>query len=91
MTTRKEVQTLCDGLGIGIDDTSESKYFDVRFDAPQGKKFACRDVHCLSEFQYKGFGKKAVSDYWEAIKSDIEFGITDCNDPDCDVCDEPAQ
>jgi hypothetical protein len=80
---------LCDTQGIELDDDSNSREFNIRLYAPPRKLFGCTGTHSLAAHQYKGFGAAAVREFWQAIAADINYGLESCDDPECDVCNEP--
>ena len=88
MSSRKQVIEMCRDLGIELDDDSDSREFNIRLYAPHTKRFGCTQTHSLAAHQYKGFGPAAVREFWQAVAKDINYGLEDCTDPDCDVCNE---
>lgn len=81
MSNRKKVIQICKAMGVMLLDCGDS----ISVDAPVGQKFRCVGVHsrtiCFGPTE--GHTK---TEAWEALLDDLEHGLEDCEDVECDSC-----
>ena len=75
MTAKQKLFALAASMGIIVDDNSTSDAFDHTLVAPNGMTFDATGTHILCTHQNKGFGAAAVAEYWQAMHSDIDYGL----------------
>lgn len=87
-TTLKELETKlrsrCGELGVELD---LEKMMDMW--APGGKRFSATGCHvscAFQDFDWKVDRRSMLTNFL----ADLEWGLEDCDDEDCDVCQEEA-
>lgn len=85
MVTRKQVPTQIKKMGCTVDEENQDDDVLV-IDAPKGKVFACMNSHCLLQPLVDEFNPKPRSEAYAAIIEDLNYGLEDCDDPECDIC-----
>ncbi len=82
MTTLKEVKRVAAKLGAKVEDDRDGNTHECRVEAPHRKKWACRGVHEMVDITNRPW----KPDYAD-ILANMEFGLEDCTDPDCEWCE----
>ena len=83
MATLADVRKLAKKLGANVEDDRSGNHHECRVEAPRRKKWACRGVHEMVDSCYKPW----KPDYADML-SNMQFGLEDCTDPDCEWCED---
>jgi len=57
----------------------------INLDAPAGKVWGSNLCHTLAYAPRRG---ERVNEYAQDMLNDLALGVTNCDTPDCDVCEE---
>jgi hypothetical protein len=72
--------------GAAVKDHSTARQIVLYVDAPDGKVWKATGCHSVTVTSYRG---KGAADYvYQNALDDMENGIDDCDDPECDWCSE---
>lgn len=81
--TRRQLLARVAELGCTMDEESNRMFY---VDSPKGKKFAGTSTHALGYlFRNNASQSWKPQAYYDALK-DLEMGLEDCDDPECDTC-----
>jgi len=85
MGTKQRVEKLVEDLGCTLEDTGHS----LNVDAPCGKTLECGLHHfCCAYGRLAGDATKTGA--WEDMLERLQFvqkvGLSDCDDPECELC-----
>lgn len=85
--TRANTRTLAERIGVAV-------YVDldhaVDLTAPPGKVFGSTGTHMLHAPCAMWGSRFAVSEAYRSVIEDMEDGLEDCEEPECDMCEEMA-
>lgn len=80
MASRAQWISRCEALGVSWFDDGEK----LSMDAPKGKVFGSIFCHYV-DLYYSSWRK---SDAYSTLIEDLELGLVDCTDKDCEICNE---
>ena len=82
MNPKQRLIERCRELGLGLTDEGEK----LEVFCPHGKVLATTECH-FQTFWTKGWKR---NDLYEDILADLSMGLRDCDEPNCEVCEEPG-
>lgn len=80
--TRKQFVKRCEQLGMKQFDDSDT----IKLDAPAGFVLRGTGLHWIDMYYGDGAWKKG--EIYSALIYDMEMGIEECDDWDCEICTE---
>jgi hypothetical protein len=96
--TKAQVERLAKKLNVTIDDLSDDMYISIFLYTPKGFRFKATECHTAAssfsraqpgEPSNEWAGKKPEG--WGACMEDLEFGIEECDNPNCGYCERGLQ
>lgn len=99
MNWKAKALRLAKKLGVEIVFSGQTPYYEITVIAPKGKTWSCCDIHELTSTQWTleepKIGERPdfenspvtpVSECWHDIYDRMEYGVEDCDNPECDWC-----
>ena len=74
-------------FGGTVEDTSSGYHYSLVADTPKGKIWNATDCHCIVADTNDDLAEWR-QEARNALLKDIKLGVSDCDDPDCDICNE---
>lgn len=85
-TTLADVKKAAAKIGAKVEDDKSGNHHCLRVEAPFRKKWACRDVHEMVDETNRPW----KPDYADMLDN-MNFGLDDCEDPDCEWCNPDTE
>ncbi len=82
-TPKQRIETFCNEHGVELNDETSSAGIDFDLWTPPGKVWATTQTHGLRVWF---FSDKAAA--WRSLWSDVEPGLVNCTDPECETCND---
>jgi hypothetical protein len=86
MATLAKLKLVAAKVGAKVEDQKIGNCHECRVEAPHRKIWKCREVHEMVDSCYRPW----KPDYADMI-ANIEFGLEDCTDPDCEWCNDSEE
>jgi hypothetical protein len=86
VTTLRQVKAAALKIGANVDDHKSGNCHTCTVEAPHRKKWACRGVHEMVDETNQPW----KPDYADMLDN-MNFGLEDCEDPDCEWCNEESE
>jgi hypothetical protein len=92
--TKAQVEALAKKLNVEIDDETDDRYISIFLYTPKGTRFKATECHTAAtsfsraqpgEPSNQWAGKKPEG--WGHCMEDLEFGVEECTNPNCGVCE----
>lgn len=83
---RKEFLKVLARYGATLDVENEQDGNDLVIDSPKGKIFNATLCHVIVEPFANHGGQSWKSKAYQEAASRVELGVSDCFEPDCDIC-----
>ena len=83
--TRKQFLATVKKWGATVDEDHTNEFY---VESPVGHVWACRHVHSLSCQFSNGHGHSWKGEAYRDAISDMEYGLSVCDNPNCDICEE---
>jgi hypothetical protein len=85
---------LADKLSVIVEDESDDSYIRIVLTTPKGLRFKVTDCHsAVSTFDRAQPGEPSnewagkMPEGWGACMEDLEFGVEECDNPNCGYCE----
>lgn len=96
--TKAQVAALAEKLNVEVSDETDSDYVQIMLYTPKGLRFRATECHTaatsFSRLQpgdrpnpYEG----TKADGWGHCMEDMEFGVEECDNPNCGYCERGLQ
>jgi hypothetical protein len=91
--TKAQVERLAKKLNVSVEDETDREYVCIFMYTPKGFRFKATECHTAAssfsraqpgEPSNEWAGKKPEG--WGACMEDLEFGIEECDNPNCGYC-----
>lgn len=75
------------GVQFNVEGSEKEGGYSIDCWSPKGKRFMCSGTHFLSLPGDGYYTKPDWNQTMAALKEAIEFGVEDCDEKDCEVCE----
>jgi hypothetical protein len=85
MSAKAKCLKLASECGCTVDDDGSA----IEIVLPRGKMLNASECHRTGISYRDGWGTVLMpkSEAWEALLADLQDGLTDCTDPECEECE----
>lgn len=96
--TKAQVDRLAKKLNVEVENESDDSYIRIVLTTPKGLRFKATNCHSAVSTFDRAFPGDPITEFaakmpqgWGCAMEDLEFGVEECDNPNCGYCERGMQ